>query len=81
VIDKRPSVNQLSFPQNSSTIPENPVKVHEALRAVAGRERPGAPEASTTKVQGSLIEDSSKAKGKGKHERNPKEVNKEPSAA
>jgi len=81
VIDKRPSVNQLSFPQNSSTIPENPVKVHEALRAVAGRERPGAPEASTTKAQGSLIEDSSKAKGKGKHERNPKEVNKEPSAA
>ncbi|PLW22580.1 hypothetical protein PCASD_14024 [Puccinia coronata f. sp. avenae] len=86
VIDNRPSVSQLNFPEmskptSSSTIPDDPSKVHEALRAVAGRERSGAPEASTTKAQESLAEESSKKKGKGKQEKNSKQTNLEPSAA
>jgi hypothetical protein len=86
VIDHRPSVSQLNFPEmskptSSSTIPDDPSKVHEALRAVAGRERSGAPEASTTKAQESLAEESSKKKGKGKQDKNSKQTNLEPSAA
>ncbi|KAA1087878.1 Peptidyl-prolyl isomerase cwc27 [Puccinia graminis f. sp. tritici] len=86
VLDQRPSLNQLNLPENfkstlPATIPENPLKVHEALRAVVGRERSGPSESGKTNTKESPVDDSSNKKGKGKHEKKSKESNTELSAA
>ncbi|WAR55315.1 hypothetical protein PtB15_6B54 [Puccinia triticina] len=79
VIDERPSLNQLNFPEISkstpSTISGNPLKVHEALRAVVGRERPGPSQSNKLKAKESTADESSRKKGKGKQENDPKEAN------
>jgi hypothetical protein len=86
VLDQRPSLNQLNLPENfkstlPETIPDNPLKVHEALRAVVGRERSGPSESGKTKTKESPVDDSFNKKGKGKHEKKSKESNTELSAA
>ncbi|KAA1098542.1 Peptidyl-prolyl isomerase cwc27 [Puccinia graminis f. sp. tritici] len=86
VLDQRPSLNQLNLPENfkstlPATIPENPLNVHEALRAVVGRERSGPSENGKTNTKGSPVDDSSNKKGKGKNEKKSKESNTELSAA
>ncbi|POW11192.1 hypothetical protein PSTT_05432 [Puccinia striiformis] len=82
VIDERPSLNKLNFPEISKPPTDNPVKVHEALRAVAGRDRFGASgSGKTDSTEGPTVDHSSKKKGKGKQEKNPKDEGKELSAA